>query len=274
VACFHEEQHKKGGAMSRLGGFSKLTVKELAEAADHTCARCYDKTSYFDPEQRRRIGFGRGAHIAGASEGGPRSRPDYTPAQLKAFANGVHLCADCADLVDKDEARYPESDLHSLQRNAEARAREPVVRLGQAGATLTYDQAGRLSQFIQKANDSLRQLDLRNGYDGWRGYWEWQEVQRARSFCADCSWITRLNHPLSAGQSEATHLQASVVSAISAILLQVTKQPWYYSENSPAAYRLSGGDGGEVTWTYLQNVFQLLQTLNGFLDSGRTRILK
>jgi hypothetical protein len=258
--------------MSRVGGFSKLTVKELAEAADHTCARCYNKTSYFDPEQRRRIGFGRGAHIAGASEGGPRSRPDYTPSQLKAFANGVHLCADCADLVDKDEAQYPESDLHSMQLKAEARAREPVVRLGQAGATLTHDQAGRLSQFILKANDSLRQLELRKEYDGWRGYWEWQEVQKARSFCADCSWITRLNHPLSAGWSEATHLQATVVDAISEILHQVTKQPWYYAEQFPAAYCLSGGDAGGVTRTYQQNVFHLLQTLNGFLDSGRTRM--
>jgi hypothetical protein len=63
---------------------------------------------------------GRAAHIAAASAGGPRFDASMTPQQRSSAENGIWLCADCADLIDKDNGRsFPVEVLQGWKRAAE-----------------------------------------------------------------------------------------------------------------------------------------------------------
>ncbi|MBB4120564.1 hypothetical protein [Martelella radicis] len=46
--------------------------------------------------------FGRAAHITAASKNGPRFEANLTASERKSADNGIWLCADCADLIDKN----------------------------------------------------------------------------------------------------------------------------------------------------------------------------
>lgn len=264
--------------MARIGDFSKRTIHQLAEAADHCCARCYQKTSYFDVRLNKRIGFGRAAHIVAASSGGPRSDPLYTVEQLKAADNGVHLCANCADLVDKDPDRCPVEYLQDMQRAAEARTLASVMQPGFSGAVLTSDQAQRLSQFIRQASDSVAQLSLFKGNIGWEGSWIWREYQKARGFIAECSWISQLNHALCAGTPAAIDMQSQVVESIRALCSQVDQAPWFYDNDYPkywlsassvyGPYREQVNAAGERAQQYLDDIFRLICNLRGLINGG------
>lgn len=264
--------------MARIGGFSNRTVYQLAEAADHCCARCHHKTSYFDANTNKRIGFGRAAHIVAASSGGPRSDPLYTVEQLKAADNGVHLCANCADLVDKDPDRNPVEYLQNMQRAAEARTLASVMQPGFSDAVLTSDQAQRLSLFLRKASDSVAQLFLSKGYSGWEGSWNWCEYQKAKSFVTECSWISQLNHALCAGTPAAIDMQSQVVASIRALCSQVDQAPWVYDSDYPG-YRISASSAfgthrepintaGETANQYVNDICRLISNLRGLINGG------
>jgi hypothetical protein len=63
---------------------------------------------------------GRAAHITGARKGGPRYDPALTPEQRRSAENGIWLCADDADLVDKNEGQgFSVEQLRSWKRGAE-----------------------------------------------------------------------------------------------------------------------------------------------------------
>lgn len=265
--------------MGRIGDFSKRTIDQLAEAADYCCARCYQKTSYFDSNLHKRIGYGRGAHIVAASPGGPRSDALYTVEQLKASDNGVHLCANCADLVDKDPRGYPVDSLQSLQRAAEARAQASVMQPGFSGALLTADQAQRLLLFIRQASESIAQLSLCKSHAGWEASWGQQELEKASVFVGNCAWINQLHHALCAGNTVAIDIQLQVVKAINALRLQVNIYPWFIDGNYSVRYQLSanavyGSDreqvnvAGERAYQYSCDIYRLLDNLRGFLDGG------
>lgn len=264
--------------MARIGDFSKRTIYQLAEAADHCCARCHNKTSYFDANINKRIGFGRAAHIVAASPEGPRSDPLYTVEQLKAADNGVHLCANCADLIDKDPDGNPVEYLQNMQREAEARTRASVMQPGFSDTVLTSDQAQRLSQFLRQASDSVAQLTLLKGYSGWEGSWKWREYQKATSFVTECSWISQLNHPLCAGTPAAIDMQSQVVESIRALCSQVEQAPWFYDDNY-LGYRISASSvygldrenvntAGERAYQYLDDVWRLIGYLRGLINGG------
>lgn len=64
---------------------------------------------------------GRAAHITAASPGGPRFDASLTPQQRSSAENGIWLCADCADLVDKDSGRsFPVEVVRGWKMAAEA----------------------------------------------------------------------------------------------------------------------------------------------------------
>lgn len=63
---------------------------------------------------------GRAAHITAARDGGPRYDRNLTPEQRRSAENGIWLCADDADLVDKNEGQgFSEEQLRSWKRAAE-----------------------------------------------------------------------------------------------------------------------------------------------------------
>lgn len=65
---------------------------------------------------------GKAAHITAAASGGPRFEPALTPAQRKAPANGMWVCATHADVIDKDELNYSVETLLQWRTLAEQAA--------------------------------------------------------------------------------------------------------------------------------------------------------
>ncbi|MEQ8896319.1 MAG: hypothetical protein RID23_04450 [Roseovarius sp.] len=62
------------------------------------------------------------AHIAAASEGGPRYDPDMSPEERSAAENGIWLCQTCSRLVDVDLPSHPAHQLREWKTLAEMRA--------------------------------------------------------------------------------------------------------------------------------------------------------
>lgn len=84
--------------------FSKQTRRILAERAGQRCSNpdCGRSTAgpsdYQSGESTR---LGKAAHITAARKGGPRYDPRLTSAERCSADNGIWLCAECADRVDK-----------------------------------------------------------------------------------------------------------------------------------------------------------------------------
>lgn len=64
--------------------------------------------------------IGKAAHIAAAAPGGPRYVATMTPSARSGICNGIWLCSNCADMVDRDALRYPTQLLHDWKQQAEA----------------------------------------------------------------------------------------------------------------------------------------------------------
>lgn len=105
--------------------------------------------------------IGKAAHICGASSG-PGSRrydPSMTAEDRKSIHNAIWLCADHADLVDKDEVTYPVEDLRTMKRDHEAVSAKSV-RLGK-----NYDLGAGL---LAIGPDIICTGDIRNiSADSW-----------------------------------------------------------------------------------------------------------
>jgi hypothetical protein len=67
--------------------------------------------------------IGKAAHIAAAAAGGPRYISTMAPEQRGGIGNGIWLCSNCADMIDRDEQRYPAGLLHEWRCRAETTAR-------------------------------------------------------------------------------------------------------------------------------------------------------
>jgi energy-coupling factor transporter ATP-binding protein EcfA2 len=77
---------------------------------------------------------GKAAHIYSASKGGPRGQGALAPALIKAPSNGIWMCSDHADLIDKNTGnRYPASVLKGWKALHEYR--------------VAYEHTGRTSAF-------------------------------------------------------------------------------------------------------------------------------
>lgn len=92
-------------AKNKRDDFTKTTIRSLQIRVGGYCSRpeCRKMTiipSAGDPSSFETTG--RAAHITAASEKGPRYDASLTPAERKSASNGIWLCADCADLIDKN----------------------------------------------------------------------------------------------------------------------------------------------------------------------------
>jgi hypothetical protein len=67
---------------------------------------------------------GKAAHIFSAREGGPRGTGDLSFEARQAIDNGIWLCADHADYIDKNNgSEYPAPTLHAFRRMHEDKIR-------------------------------------------------------------------------------------------------------------------------------------------------------
>jgi hypothetical protein len=88
--------------------FSKKTINMLAERVGFFCCNpnccCHTVGPNEEPHKSTRIGTA--AHITAASAGGPRYDGALTPAERGGISNGIWLCSNCSDLIDKDELHF------------------------------------------------------------------------------------------------------------------------------------------------------------------------
>ncbi len=101
--------------------FSKDTVTKLAERVGFLCSNPACRTHTVGPntEETKSTRIGKGAHITAAATGGPRYDVSLSPEQRSHVSNGIWLCANCADLIDKDEKQFPTILLNSWKAGAE-----------------------------------------------------------------------------------------------------------------------------------------------------------
>lgn len=102
--------------------FSATTKRTLAIRAAHFCSNphCLKLTAGPHSDETKSLTTGHAAHIHAASPKGPRYDPNQTPAQRKAITNGLWLCRECGDIVDKDDAPHPPSLLSQWKTDHEA----------------------------------------------------------------------------------------------------------------------------------------------------------
>ena len=110
--------------MSSRDDFSKKTVDILARRAGGMCSICKCLTWGPNDNPYTSTNIGKAAHITAASEGGPRYDQNMTPEERKSLKNGIWLCSNCHDKVDRDDERYSTKYLHELKREAENSARK------------------------------------------------------------------------------------------------------------------------------------------------------
>jgi ribosomal protein L37AE/L43A len=102
--------------------FPATVKRDLATRAAHFCSnpRCLRLTSGPQVTGSRGTGTGHAAHIRAAAIGGPRYDPGQTPDQRRSIENGIWLCRECGDMVDKDTEGFAPETLHSWRINHEA----------------------------------------------------------------------------------------------------------------------------------------------------------
>ena len=107
--------------------FAPSTVRTLMTRVVGHCSRpeCRRMTIIPNPDYQSDFTLvGRAAHITAAAENGPRFDHNLTPEQRKSAENGIWLCADCADMIDKNKG---EGYTVELLRSWKARAEQEVA---------------------------------------------------------------------------------------------------------------------------------------------------
>lgn len=100
--------------MANRDDFTDKTKRVLAERAGQKCSNpdCGRSTAGpSDADSMKSTLLGKAAHITAAAEGGPRYNAKLTVEERKSPENGIWLCAECADRVDKkeNEPQFPEA---------------------------------------------------------------------------------------------------------------------------------------------------------------------
>lgn len=78
--------------------------------------------------------IGKAAHIHAAAPGGKRYLTSMTPEQRSDISNAIWLCANHADLIDRDEMTYTAQVLQVIKREHEAACAERQLNTTRAGA--------------------------------------------------------------------------------------------------------------------------------------------
>jgi hypothetical protein len=101
--------------------FSINTTRMLAERVGYLCSNPVCRTHTVGPNQQvdKSTKIGEAAHITAAAQGGPRFDAGLTPVMRSHIENGIWLCSNCSDLIDKDPDTYPTPLLKKWKANAE-----------------------------------------------------------------------------------------------------------------------------------------------------------
>src|ERR1035437_214619 len=88
--------------------FNSNTKDILAKRVGFLCSNpiCRKHTIGPNSNPDKATLIGKAAHITAASPNGPRYDGALDTLQRKSISNGIWLCSNCADLIDKDEAAF------------------------------------------------------------------------------------------------------------------------------------------------------------------------
>ena len=120
--------------MSARADFSNATKELMAKRAGYRCSICQNPTVGPHSNENSSLYLGEASHIYAAAPSGPRANPSFTPEQLAAVTNGIHLCKVHARAVDMDVTSYPAEKLHQIKKDHEAKIRSQFV-----GSPKNYD---------------------------------------------------------------------------------------------------------------------------------------
>ena len=111
---------------SRRDNFSQRAIVILYRRAGGKCCRCAAPTFGPDTNPYKSVNIGQAAHIAAAAPGGPRYDSDMSPEQRSSATNGMWMCANCHDIIDRDVDEYPVKKLQAMKKEAEKRAKREI----------------------------------------------------------------------------------------------------------------------------------------------------
>src|ERR1700727_2837520 len=111
--------------MSNRDEFATTTKRAVAARASWHCSftGCQKPTVGPSEESPKAVAnIGKAAHICGAAPGPGSRRYDssMTPTERAGIGNAIWLCADHADLIDRDEVTYTVGNLQAMKRQHEA----------------------------------------------------------------------------------------------------------------------------------------------------------
>ncbi len=106
--------------------FTKKTIDILAKRAGNRCSICNATTYGPNDNPHLATNIGKAAHIAAASVGGPRYDPAMSTEMRKSLKNGIWLCANCHDNVDRNPLGYSVNKLQTIKKEAEERAKKDL----------------------------------------------------------------------------------------------------------------------------------------------------
>jgi len=88
--------------------FTEAVRKTLAQRAGYLCSNpdCLKMTAGPHSDPARALVTGHAAHIRAASPGGPRYEVLQLSQERRSIENGIWLCRECGDIVDKDVHGY------------------------------------------------------------------------------------------------------------------------------------------------------------------------
>ena len=116
--------------------FIKPVKDALADRVANRCSNpdCQAITSGPQSDPAKATNIGVAAHMAAASQGGPRFDSTMTIEQRISPENGIWLCQNCAALIDRDPVRFTIELLRAWKAVAEDRARHFIGKTFQPTA--------------------------------------------------------------------------------------------------------------------------------------------
>lgn len=110
--------------------FSAATKRTLAARAAHFCSNPYCRKLTAGPssDENRSLVTGHAAHIHAASPAGPRFDSSQTADERAHISNGLWLCRECGDIVDKDDSSHSAALLRQWKTDHEALISEVRTR--------------------------------------------------------------------------------------------------------------------------------------------------
>lgn len=137
--------------------FSKKTKGDLAKQAGYLCSNpnCNAPTA-------SKISVGEAAHIYSAFPSAPRYNPKLSVSEYCDISNGIHLCANCHNKIDKDPENHPAELLLSWKFQRETNASQTVGKAQPRSNALFYKQELQIvfDRFEQQANGTSTHSEL------------------------------------------------------------------------------------------------------------------